>query len=122
DSTQLSAGERHSKDPAMPARHALQLSAALLLTSCFLFGSAARVSAQVPADVAPPVEGFLILVPVREMHDVDAAIDAADGDLARAQRAEHLAANLRIDTRADIERMKQALVAVKRRRATAKDA
>lgn len=106
----------------MPLRPVLQLSATCLLTSLLVVAAGTRLSGQSPADLPPAGAGFLVLVPMREMADIEAAVAAADADLARAQRAEHLASNLRIDARADIERMKQALVAVKRRRTAAKDA
>ena len=80
-----------------------------------------RLSGQSPADDTRAPQGFLILVPVREMSDVEASVIVAQGDVERARRTEHQVANLRIDTRADLERINQAIGALKRRRDTAKD-
>jgi hypothetical protein len=79
------------------------------------------LSGQGSTDTTGTAQGFLILVPVRDLTDVEAAVAVAQDDVERARRTEHQVANLRIDTRADIERINQAIGAIKRRRTAARD-
>jgi hypothetical protein len=92
-----------------------------LATALTILVASSGLSGQNPPDDVRPAQGFLILVPVRELVEVDAAIAVSQEGVELAQRTEHRVANLRIDARADIERINQAVDAHKRRRGTAKD-
>jgi len=104
----------------MTVQPALKLPLAIAVT-VLVVATSMRLSGQSPADDTRAPQGFLILVPVREMSDVEASVIVAQGDVERARRTEQQVANLRIDTRADIERINQAIGALKRRRETVKD-
>ncbi len=105
----------------MAIRRMFQLPLAIAGT-LLVAAATAGLSGQSSTDTAGTAQGFLILVPVRDLTDVEAAMAVAQEDVERARRTEHQVANLRIDTRADIERINQAIGAIKRRRGAANSA
>jgi hypothetical protein len=78
------------------------------------------LAGQTSSDSPVSTDGFLVLVPLRDVADIDANTAAADADLGQAARTVQQAADLRAGTRAQIEEKKQDIVALKRRTDLAK--
>lgn len=91
--------------------------AALVL---LLAAATPSMGGQTPAQAPISTDGFLVLVPLRDVADIEVDVAAADAELARAARAEALATSLRTSTRGSIEGKKQEIASAKRLRDQAK--
>ena len=67
-----------------------------------------------------PIDGFLMLIPPREISDVDIDIRAAESNVARMQRAEQWANERRTAARGRIEEKAQAIDGMKARKRAAR--
>ena len=95
---------------------AAQIAALMFLTAA----AAPSMAGQTPPQAPISTDGFLVLVPLRPVADIETDIAAADAELGRAARAERHATDLRGSTRGSIEAKKQEIIAAKRRRDLAK--
>ena len=88
---------------------------ALLAGLTFLVLAPTSLTGQTSSDLPVSTDGFLILVPLRDVADIQADAAAAEADLDQAARAVQQATNVRAGTRGQIEEKKREIVALKRR-------